>query len=281
VFIILKKLISKTSIVSSLIVVFLFSTTSIAFGKNVSVSYDYVSIGDSLAAGQTPFKNNNSYGYTNIIAEKLDSAGVLGTYGDYGISGLTASDVLSQVTYEPTVIKALSNSEIVTLDVGANDILKVLIWASKLSGMTLEQMIYSYPGSMTEAQLKETLSSPYTLEQKVQGILMAEIMAVQVKIEGIIKTIAVINPNAKVYVMGYYNALPAMPEFLPLLDRLNSGINYAATVNGATYVATQESMDKHLDKYLPGDIHPTVQGYRAIAQDFWKYIQKDFLVGLN
>jgi len=52
-------------------------------------------------------------------------------------------------------------------------------------------------------------------------------------------------------------------------------------VTPPVYVNTYESMDKHLEQYLPGDIHPTVQGYRAIAQDFWDIIKVDFLRGLE
>ncbi|MCB2295938.1 SGNH/GDSL hydrolase family protein [Clostridium algoriphilum] len=276
---------SKTSMVISLIIVFLFSMNGTVFGEentqSVSLLYDYVSLGDSLAAGQTPYGNNDSYGYTNIIVNKLADAGVLGGYGDYGVSGWTTQNVLNQVTTDTDVQYALNNAEIVTLDIGANDIFRVIEWANQLSTMTPQQTLQTYPGSMETAELQSLLISSKTLEQKITAILGIEITAVQFKLEKIIQAIKACSPDTKIYVMGYYNALPDMPQFLPLLEQLNDKIRLAATSNGATYVATQASMNKHLTKYLPGDVHPTVQGYRTIAQDFWGFIQTDFLRGLN
>jgi hypothetical protein len=126
------------------------------------------------------------------------------------------------------------------------------------------------------------LTSPLTNESKINSILGFEIGAVKIKLGLIIDAIKVFpGTDPKIYVMGYYNALPDYPEFLPLLDLLNKAISDVASEKGVTYVSTQQSIDKHLAKYLPNDIHPTVQGYRAIAKDFWKFIQVDFLRGLN
>jgi lysophospholipase L1-like esterase len=282
----LKHLRSRTSTTISLIIVFLFSMTGTVFGKAstppFSPPYDYVSLGDSLAAGQTPYSNPDSYGYTDILADKLASAGVLGLYGDYGVSTYKTSDVLYQIANDSTVQYSLNGAEIITLDVGANDILPLLPWIAGLGSMDIPTRIVTYPGSMPPVQLSLLLNSGSGDEYIKNAVLSYEVGAVNTKIGLIIQSInAMPGTNPKIYVMGYYNALPDLPQFLPLLDTLNGAINLAATQNGATYVATKASMDKHLLKYLPGDIHPTVQGYRAIAQDFWAFIQPDFLRGLN
>lgn len=275
----LKYLRSKTSTTISLIIVFLFSMTGTVFGKAstppVSPLYDYVSLGDSLAAGQTPYLDPDSYGYSDILADKLASAGVLGNYGDYGVSGYTTSDVIGQITipafpkYNPEIYPALTKAQIVTLDVGANDILGL-------------------------PAVKAYLAGYGTLEDAQNAVTPEVLTGVASNIGTIIFTIKTANPSAKIYVMGYYNAFPNNPELSPIIEGLNTAIkgavvtcNSALTAQGllplTTYIDTMSSMNKHLTKYIPNnvDIHPTVQGYRAIAQDFWTFIQPDFLRGLN
>jgi lysophospholipase L1-like esterase len=273
----LKHLRSRTSTTISLIIVFLFSMTGTVFGKAntppISPQYDYVALGDSLASGQTPYGIEKSYGYTDILADKLASARVLSSYGNYGVSGYKTADVLTQIQTNSIVQYSLSGAEIVTLDVGVNDFL------------TLPE-VKNFESNPTDQNFASALSA-----------IQAQAPAVIPNLMAIIGTIKTINPTAKIYVMGYYNALGKYltPEqeiiFLPLLtgfnDSINGVVNYYNTTPPysltmpVTYVATKASMDKHLLKYLPGDIHPTVQGYRAIAQDFWAFIQPDFLRGLN
>jgi lysophospholipase L1-like esterase len=278
----LKYLRSKTSTTISLIIVFLFSMTGTVFGKAstppFSPLYDYVALGDSLASGQTPYGIEKAYGYTDILADKLDSAGVLSSYVDYGVSGKTSAVLkgeLSAAYFDHTspLYISLYNAEFVTLDIGANDFL------------TLPE-VKNFEANPTEQNFYLALAA-----------IQAHAPAVIPNIATIIGTIKAINPAAKIYVMGYYNALGnyLTPEqeivFLPLLADFNASIQgvvdyynttptYSLTTP-VTYVDTMASMDKHLAKYLPGDIHPTVQGYRAIAQDFWTFIQPDFLRGLN
>jgi len=266
----LRRLSSKMSMSISLIVVFLFSMTGTVFGKastpSVSPQYNYVSLGDSLAAGQTPYLIPDSYGYTNIIADKLAGAGVLGNYGDYGVSGYTTSGVINQIT-KPAVLSALASAQIVTLDIGANDILRLPEVQAYLAGQ----------GNLQDVHIAVT----------------AKLNEVAVNIGTIVGIIKTANPYAKIYVMGYYNAFPNNPELSPIIEGLNTAITgsvdscnlalEAQSLPIVTYVDTMSSMNKHLTKYLPNivDIHPTVQGYRAIAMDFWAFIQPDFLRGLN
>lgn len=265
-----------------LIVVFLFSMTGTVFGKAdtplASPSYDYVALGDSLTAGQTPYGDIEGYGYADILADKLDSAGVLSEYNNFGLTGKTSTTLATELGFayvykSSDLYDSLFNAEIITLDIGANDFLTL-------------QEVKDYAANPTDPNFYLALAA-----------IKANAQAVIPNIMAIIGTIKAINPTAKIYVMGYYNALGKYltPEqeisFSPLLAGFNAGIKgsfdyYNATLpysfsTPVTYVDTQASMDKHLTQYLPGDIHPTVQGYRAIAQDFWTYIQKDFLKGLN
>lgn len=219
--------------------------------------YDYLALGDSLAAGVTPYYTLNK-SYTDYLSEKLKEEGILGTFNNYGVPGYTTSQVLGIVVADtnlPDHLSKIKNAEIITLDAGANDLIPLL---------------------------RRSQRDP-TVMQQVHGA----IQTVGKNIATIISTIKYYNPNARVYVMGYYNAFPYYPQaiqnqLLTLLDSLNLVIENTATSLGATYVDTEECMDKHLTKYLPNTgIHPNLLGYKAIAGEFWEPIRNDFLIGLN
>jgi len=243
--------------------VFLLSMTGVAFAQS-SQQIDYVALGDSLAAGSTPVGTLDK-SYTDFIAEKLDGEGVLGDYHNFGVAGYTTDQVLASIdsTNPENInrIASISNAEIITLDIGAND-LKGLI-----------------PGLLNNPDPQEAAK--------------AAIGSVAGKIFNIVVKLKQINPNAKIYLMGYYNAFPYYPEqmqepVMHLIKGFNQAIQEQVAVKineeygNTTYIDTYTTMDKHLTKYLPEDnIHPDIFGYRAIAKDFWNIIKVDFLRGLN
>lgn len=231
--------------------VFAATGTSAAAGTN---HYRYVSLGDSLAAGQTPFGIEKAYGYTNAIQNDLAKAGVAGGYRNFGKSGLTAQELLQQLTpgnpdYNPDMTKALKSADIVTLDIGANDLLPFVALA------------FSNPAMWGQF--------PSVEEQDFRNI------------GGILAVIRELNPSAKVYVMGYYDALVNIMSgsaqnhnlFLALLGSFNAQLETVVKMAGCEYVSTFGVVTK---EELPGDIHPNREGYAAIAGQFWARIQQDF-----
>ena len=254
------KLHSNRSYLKTIILtlVILLSMTGVAFAQN-SEKIDYVALGDSLAAGYTPNRTIDK-SYTDFIAEKLDGEGVLNDYKNFGVAGYTTDDVLAIIEDNPENSNAvrrlaISNADIITLDVGAND------------------LINSIP-----ALLDNPDQAPAAIEN-VSG-----------RIAQITFTIKGINPNAKIYLMGYYNAFYPFSNYTDkqkdqvslMIKGFNLAVEQVAAHTGATYVDTYTTMDKHLAKYLPEEnIHPTILGYRAIAKDFWSIIKVDFLRGIN
>lgn len=92
-----------------------------------------------------------------------------------------------------------------------------------------------------------------------------------------------INPDADIYVMGYYNALPYLPLELqevtvPLLETLNMVIENPTNVYAATFVPTFEAFEGNYNIYLPNptDIHPSEAGYEAIAYAFMEKIANQY-----
>lgn len=271
--------------------VFLFSFSGVGFAKsvaNISNKLDYVAIGDSLADGMAP---NGTIGdsYTTLLKDKFEQKGVLQSYNDgFAVSGLATQDIVNRIALDMPVKlttdaainaainakidAALSNikmggKEIITLDIGANDLINLL-----RNGNT---------------------PTP------------TDIQTVATNIVKIITYLKTYNPNAKLYVMAYYDASDEIVNYmaenkpggltpeqksdlktkivLPAILGLNQAIKGATTATGTTYVDTFNSFENHLAKYLPvaDNIHPDMSGYRAIYKDFYQIIKQDFLTNLK
>lgn len=148
--------------------------------------------------------------------------------------------------------EGLREAEFITIDIGGNDLLPVV---------------------------KAGLANP-TDPANLLNIQKA-IIKTTFNINTILATIDGLNPDAKVYVMGYYNVLPYLPEplqpvLLPILDTFNNAIESTASANGDNFVPTAKIIAKDYQTYLPNpkDIHLSLEGYQIVAKEFWKYIDK-------
>lgn len=222
---------------------------------------DYLALGDSLAAGQTPF-NAIDKGYTDYLGSQLNKVGMLSSFDKrFAVSGYTTADILADIRANKSVSDnsgntvnietAIANAEIITLDAGANDILK--------------QMAID----------KEKL------EVKVDPVkINSAIFNVGVNTSAILAKIKTLNPNADVYVMGYFNPFTILPQqyqtqFQTLLNSLNHTIENSAKLNGAVFVPTAAAIGKNTAAYMPNpmDIHPNQDGYLVLANSFWKALE--------
>lgn len=288
------------SILTLLLAVF-FAAMSIvpAMAANTRNRIDYVAFGDSLAAGVRGgiglpgCELGSDYGYTDDIANMLEEAGVLESFNeDFTMSGETAaglaekSDVLNDPgTEEWHLIK---NAEIVTLDIGANDLLGPLydyvlplIADTDSEWYTDQEAVIDNIIEVIIPEIKESLSTGKGLE--IQG-----------NIETILQNILNANKKVKIYVAGYYNPLPALSGEPYNVD-LNTSVVYLNSLiiaaikdvlaenKGASikYVDTMAVMSNALSDGLlvPYDIHPTEAGYQVIADEFWNQIELIFHKG--
>ncbi|HZG14389.1 MAG TPA: GDSL-type esterase/lipase family protein [Candidatus Bathyarchaeia archaeon] len=226
------------------------------------IEFDYLALGDSLAAGVTPY-NQIDDGYTDFLAEKIEELGFLGFYTKrFAVPGYTTEDVLDDIQDDVEkggdhIRDMIDEAEVITLDAGANDLLKHL--TINQSGVSLD------PEKV-----------PLLLEQ------------VQDNTREILKEIKIQNFRAKVYVMGYYNAFPYIPEeqqkqLLPVLDQLNKVIEKEAKRADAAFIPTAKAIGKDFPTYLPNpqNIHLSEEGYEVVADAFWKEMKKQFLFRLT
>ncbi|MFS0821170.1 GDSL-type esterase/lipase family protein [Bacillus sp. 1P02SD] len=139
----------------------------------------------------------------------------------------------------------------------------------------------------TEAQVKAEAAqfAATTATAEAVGVRIPEVLKeVGANTAQILALIRSVNPTAKIYVMGYYNALPYLPAEVqesmtkPMLVGLNAAINAPTSGFGATFVPVAHLFEgKHLE-YLPNpaNIHPSEAGYKALASAFMVEINKAF-----
>jgi lysophospholipase L1-like esterase len=241
-----KRLVSAL-IISSLIVSIPFTASA----KNIKKEqFDYVALGDSLAAGRTPYGVDQD-GYVDLLASRFEQSQYNVELNNYGVSGYRTTHILSEL-FDPTNGKytglrdSIRSAELVTIDIGANDLL---------------------------AQLPEIQANPALAPTVIKGI--------GERLFTILSEIDKINPDTTVYVMGYYNPFPHLPEqqqaLMPLLDAFNQTIQSVASMTGDIFVPTANVIEKHEKEYLPNpaDIHLDIEGYQVVAKEFWKAIQKN------
>lgn len=204
----------------------------------------YVALGDSLAAGYVPdysdFKgaSDTDWGYPEYLEARLEQSNYNTELHNLGVGGFQTKHVLAQLS-QPAVIAEISNADIITLDIGANDVLGAL-----LTG---------------------------------QDPTVAFTTAVN-NIAGILTKINYFNPDAKVYVMGYYNLHPDYPgsnAVAPFLELFNTNLEQVAKELDATFVPTADIVGDNYESFLsPFDIHLKDEGYQAVGKQFWKALVK-------
>lgn len=243
------------------LVAILFLVLQLALPISVSAqeaeSFDYLALGDSLAAG---IQETGELGlsYADFLAYSMTEEYNLSSYNKgFAYPGYTTEDVLNDIKNNVTkpiynvdgpqsdslaIRDAIANAEVITISAGANDILKHFD--------------------------KETLA--FDLQSVFEGI-----QQMGKNYEAILKEIAAINPEATVFIMGYYNPFPYLDESLQIqLDTLVSAIN--KTIQDVSYnelaifVNTADYIAGDFKTYLPNpqNIHLSEAGYQLVADLF-------------
>ncbi|KAA0548529.1 L,D-transpeptidase family protein [Bacillus sp. BGMRC 2118] len=201
---------------------------------------DYLALGDSLAAGQTPY-GEDALGYPDYLAEHFSSSYQLIDFDNLGKSGYTSRQLREDVLNNEAVRAEIREASHITIDIGANDIFPLLLTDVTQVGTAIEE--------------------------------------VSKNLDTILKTIDELNPTVDVYVMGYYNPIPYYPEdqqaqLYPLLQAFNTKLAEQAHTNGDGFISTESIIASNYQEYLPNqqDVHLSQQGYQAIASEFWRVI---------
>lgn len=212
----------------------------------------YVALGDSLAAGQTP-KREIDTGYSDLIAQEIGRNQPLAFYSkDLAFPGFTTSDVLERVQSNEAK-SLLQNANVITISAGANDLLRLIKADAKSGSLTFQQIPADYSLNGVRKNMVTILSD--------------------------LKKIA---PKAQVYVMGYYFAYPHARDSqkngtAQQLDLLNEILAKVAKEADVQFVSVDAAVGNSATGKVPNpaDVHPNVEGYRAMANSFFDVYAKD------
>ena len=216
-----------------------------------TATVNYLALGDSLAAGQTPYNKVVGDGYSDFAAAVLTEQNLLGSYSnDFAVPGDKTDDVLADLTSNEELREAVKNSNTITISAGANDLL-------------------------SKVDVKQ---SPITFDLTV---LTSGLKLIGENYAGILQTIKELNPNAKVFVLGYYFPFPYLdnaqkPQLIQLTHTLNKTIESVTTALGATFVPVYDKFGDDPKQYLPNpqDIHPNTDGYKLMSEAFLESLAK-------
>ena len=222
---------------------------------------DYLAIGDSLAAGVSP-NNELGKGYADYLSVAMMEIGALKTYNKgFSYPGYKTIDVLNDIKLNVTkdiygigfeektakLHQSIKDAEVITISVGANDILPLF--------------------------KQDPTTGKATIDQKMA---LTTLQQVGTNYKSIMAQINEINPDAQVYVMGYYNPFPYLSEDLQpllkqLLDMLNKAITTGLVGTQAIFVPTGELIASDYKTYLPNpeNIHLSEAGYKKVTEQFW------------
>lgn len=223
---------------------------------------DYLAIGDSLAAGINE-QGQLGKGYADFLAEMLNWEGALQSFNKgFSVPGYKTSDLLKDLKENPEKLiynlnglqeqsthlkEEIEKAEIITISIGANDVLASLKKDS------------------------ETNELNYNLTNIITGV-----QSVGNNYKAIISTIKSSNPNAKIFVMGYYNPFPSLENYetqlVLLVNMIDDTIRSVAVANDAYFVEVSNEIAANAEAYLPNpnNIHLSEAGYQAVAQAFYE-----------
>lgn len=220
--------------------------------------FNYVVLGDSLSTGRNPY-GVDDYGYDDYVRDYLKKENKLGSYLSYAVSGYTIDDIKNDINLNRSIIadnksqnikKALREADIVTISIGANDLLK---------GINI-------------SSLPQLGSNKALLEQKVEDIM--------IKLDdlfGLIKKYA----KGKIIVVGYYNPLPHLEKYKNDIDEIITLVDkkYESLCDkhNIYYIETSKDIANNRD-YLPNplDIHLSKEGYKTISKIVISLISTEF-----
>ena len=216
---------------------FLCPRTSLAYGQET-----YIALGDSLAAGQTPYMQIDA-GYTDLIALQLKRFGRLASFSkELSYPGYRVEEVIESIE-SPQAKHLLEKATLITISAGANNLLPLITHKASAGTLTFNSLSANFALNEVRVQMKELLS-------QVQNNA----------------------PNANVYVMGYYFPYTSVHEeqktgAANALKKLNTILEQVAHEAGANFVDVYLLFEKGAAQFLPNvsDVHPNQQGYRIMA----------------
>lgn len=220
----------------------------------------YLSLGDSLAAGQTPY-NTVEESYGDYISEYLKDKNKLEFYTkSFSKSGYRSLDLLDDIENNKeikidgkkiTIKHALIKADIVTLSIGSNDLFYKLNIGNSFDLDELDNT-YEY--------IDESINDVNKLLYELRKSCKEQIL-----------------------VLGFYNPFTNYSDELatgvePFIKYANDKMRHIVYKYDMTFVDIHDVFLAN-DNYLPDklEIHPTKDGYKAISKEIINLIDEKTL----
>ncbi|MBM7694533.1 lysophospholipase L1-like esterase [Peribacillus deserti] len=209
------------------------------YKDSAKTQLNHLALGDSIIKGYGVSPDQNlvshfSYSLENSIQKPV-------TFQNEGINGITSSTLHSLIT-EGSYNEAIKKADIVTINIGGNDILKM---AASAGNRDMLSALKSFD------ELQSTFSNNLT---------------------GISKYITELNPDATILFLELYNPLPEKSPFYSLGTKLLPQWNLmiyqiSSEIPSSLVVETTRVINNQNLNYLsPDGIHPNSSGYSAISE---------------
>jgi lysophospholipase L1-like esterase len=226
-------------------------------------SWDYVALGDSLATGFGAFK-----GYVPLYEAHAETdTGVAVTRTNLGQNGWTSSQLLSALRNDPTFRRATREAEIVTWNIGGND---------------LRAARNSYKkGTCGGPENQDCLQDAAAKLKTNWDAITAEVLELRSTSKTIVRTMDIYNPYVRTDIVSdtwQGDGLNDFQVFQSYVEEVNyhiattsytEGVPYAqvyVAFNGTTGVEDPRSKG-YLSFY---GVHPNNPGHRIIAGELRK-----------
>ncbi len=220
----------------------------------------YLSLGDSLALGENAY-GDVQYGYSDYVASYLEKNNLLRFYTkSFAKSGYRIRDLENAILKNETIQiddeqyvlkKILRDADIITVSIGANDILS----------------------EITESTLSLSLIDEKKLTEELDQLFLS--------FKSVLKTLKKYT-RAKIIVVGYYNPFQeADAKINRLFTYFENGYQKVTLDEKVAYISISSLFKNHQD-YLPNpfNIHPGSQGYSAISNKIVAYLEENLLNSL-
>lgn len=221
---------------------------------NMDKKVYYLALGDSLASGEGAY-GKQVKGYSDYITDYLKNRNLLETYVDkFASDGYRTTDLIKDINdnkkvkindKEITLQNALIKADLVTLSIGANDILNKVNLETPIDYNSL----YNYIDDLS-----------YDLEELL--LLMRQYC------------------KEDIVLIGYYNPYPYLnnKKTDDVFNYLNSKYKKICDENDVFYVEVN-TLFKENPQFLPNenDIHPSTEGYKAISGEVISLLNKTLL----
>lgn len=205
----------------------------------------YIALGDSLAKGINPY-GEIGYGYADLIADSLKEKNKLKTYTKkYTENVNKVEDIISNLKTDLELKKDLRESDLVTISIGANDFLSRI--------------------NRNKLNINEIPSYKNIVSTIIPSI------------DNCIKEVRKYAKNDLI-IVGYYNPIPFLfntseKDLDLLFSYIDNEYKKIAQKYNGIYISNYQLFKNNSD-YLPNpsNIHPSIEGYRAIANNILEKI---------